>query len=182
MTSEKKDGALNSSDKYVAKNISGASTPEKAFYSKKKSIKKNSRLGNQAVLKDIIYTFGSISRHGIEGAKKVIHPDISEKIGRNFGVLRKEVENGWKNPKNLLRDDLKETISDSSCGSLIGSTARHGADLLSRAYKSAAYYSGKGYKKGRVEMLIVMWKAENPNATKTGKEDAVKQIRALFKL
>ncbi len=145
-------------------------------------VKKNSTLKNQTILEGVTYVLGSVSRYGVEGVKKVVHPDTSEKIGKNLGVLRKEVENGWKNPKKLLRDDIKTTISSSSYGNIIGSTTRQGADVLLSAYRSALRYLGKGYKMGRAEILIAIWKIENLDATKTKKEDSVKQIRALFKL
>lgn len=145
--------------------------------SKKKTIKKSLHSGNQTILEDITYVLGSVSRHGVDGIKKVIHQDTSEKIGRNLGTLRRDVENGWKDPKDLL----KTPISNSSCGNIIGSTTRHGANALIKAYKSSASYVGKGYKKGRVETLIAIWKVENPGATKADKETAVKQIRVLFR-
>lgn len=136
----------------------------------------------QTIVEDITYTLGSVSRHGIEGVKTVIRPDTSKKIGKSLGELRKEVENGWKNPKKLLRDDIKTMISSSSYGNIIGSTTRQGADVLLSAYRSAVHYLGKGYKMGRAEILIAIWKIENLDATKTKKEDSAKQIRALFKL
>lgn len=144
--------------------------------------KKNSTLKNQTILDGVTYVLGSVSRYGVEGVKKVVHPDTSEKIGKNLGALCRDLENGWKNPKKLLRDDIKTTISNSSCGNIIGSAMRQGADLLFSAYKSAACCLGKGYKRGRAEILIAIWKVENPSATKTEKEDSVNQIKALFKL
>ena len=137
---------------------------------------------SKTILEDLSYAIGSTSRRGLEVIKKSACADTYKQIGKNLEAFSNEIEQGWKNPKDLLEVNIKTTIGNSSGGLIIGSATRYSADWLKKTYKVTSYYLGKGYKKGRVASLIAVWKAENPNAPETEKTDAINQIKSLYKL
>lgn len=138
-------------------------------------------IAEKAILKDISYHLGRISRRAVDGIKESMDTDSCKKIGKNVGAFYNHIENGWENPDEIFEKDDLSLMDTSSVGQVIGSCARSSTDLLSKTYKVATGYLGRAYKKGRIATLIAMWKIENPGASKTRKQEAVSEINKLFR-
>ncbi len=135
----------------------------------------------EAVLKDLSHNIGCISRHTVEGIKEVINTDTCKKAGKNIGAFYNHVEDGWENPEKIFAKEGIDIKGTSSFGQIMGSGARSGITLLNKTYKVTSEYVGKAYKKGRVAALIGMWKIEHPKASRIKEQEAVNDIKRLFK-
>lgn len=135
----------------------------------------------ETFIKDISYEAGSISKNAVERLKKLAETDTCEQLGKGIGVFRGDIEAGWKRPEKVIAKDAIK-IKGNSFGVIIGSFARCTAEESRKGYKAIARCSGKAYKKGRIAILIKMWKVEHPDTTKMEEETAVKTIEQLFKI
>lgn len=134
----------------------------------------------KALIKDISYEAGSISRNAVNGLKKLTETDTYKYIGKGIGVFQGDIGTGWRKPERVIvKDAIK--IKGNPFGVIVGSFARCTAEELKRSYKATASYLSKVYKKGRITLLVKTWKAEHLGATKAEEEMAVKKIEQLFK-
>ncbi len=131
-------------------------------------------------VKSIFYNAGLISKDAAEMIKNSINTTTYKKAGKAIGAFQNNMEAGWKNPEEVIRKD-KIKIKGKPLGLIAASFARRGADELGRACEVTARSAGKVYKKGRIAVLIKMWKAEHPGASGAEEAVAAKEIRELFK-
>ncbi len=135
---------------------------------------------SQAIINDMSYGVGSVSRKAADQLKKMTEASTYKKLGKGMGVFQEDVETGWRRPEKVIKKDAI-TIKDNSVGIIIGSFARCTAEELKKAGELTVSLLGKGYKKGRIAMLVKMWKLEHPGSTKTEQETAIKKIEELYK-
>lgn len=116
---------------------------------------------------------------------------VNKPDGSNGKSAKRPRRSTKNSPQKKTQAILKEMSYDAGC------ILRHAVDIIKKCINSdtgkktakdlggfsefTLNYLSKAYKKGRILALIGMWKIEHPGAPKTQEQEAVRNIKNLFK-